>query len=70
MRGTFAPGCGNIKPNTRAIRKLLFDEGPQRVERWEWEEVKDDYYDYYDSEAESEKCAESERGQQALASSK
>jgi len=54
MRGTFAPGCGNIKPNTRVIRRLLFDEGPRHVERREWEEVENDYDDYYDSEVESE----------------
>jgi hypothetical protein len=39
MRGTFAPGCGNIKPNTVAIRRLLFDEGPHRVEKKGWYEV-------------------------------
>ncbi|KAI0280912.1 hypothetical protein BGY98DRAFT_932349 [Russula aff. rugulosa BPL654] len=69
MRGTFAPGCGNIKPNTHVVRRLLFDEGPCRVERREWEEVENDYDDYYDSEAESERCTESERDQQALVSS-
>lgn len=69
MRGTFAPGCGNIKPNTHVVRRLLFDEGPCRVERREWEEVENDYDDYYDSEAESERCTESERDQQAFVSS-
>ena len=70
MRGTFAPGCGNIKPNTRVVRRLLFDEGPSRVESREWEEVENDYDDeYYDSEAESERCTESEGDHQALASS-
>jgi hypothetical protein len=69
MRGTFAPGCGDIKPNTRVVRRLLFDEGPNRVERREWEEVENDYDDYYGSEAESEKCAESEGDRRALVSS-
>jgi hypothetical protein len=69
MRGTFAPGCGNIKPNTRVVRRLLFDEGPRRVEQREWEEVENDYGDYYDSEAESERCTESEGDHQALVSS-
>jgi len=70
MRGTFAPGCGNIKPNTRGVRSLLFDEGISRVERREWEEVENDYGDYYDSEAESERCKESENDHQAMVSSK
>jgi hypothetical protein len=65
MRGTFAPGCGNIKPNTRAVRRLIFDEGPSRVERSVWEDVENDYDDNYDSEAESERCTESEGGHQA-----
>jgi hypothetical protein len=39
MRGTFAPGCGNIKPNTVAIRRLLFDEGHHCVEKKWWHEV-------------------------------
>jgi hypothetical protein len=42
MRGTFAPGCGDIKPNTLAIRLLLFDEGARRVERRDWQHVLDD----------------------------
>jgi hypothetical protein len=42
MRGTFAPGCGDIKPNTLAIRRLLFDEGARRVERNDWKQVLDD----------------------------
>ena len=42
MRGTFAPGCGDIKPNTLAIRRLLFDEGPRRVERRDWQLVLED----------------------------
>ena len=42
MRGTFAPGCGDIKPNTLAIRRLLFDEGPRRVERRDWQQVLED----------------------------
>jgi hypothetical protein len=63
MRGTFAPGCGDIKPNTRVVRRLLFDEGPRRVERREWQEVE---YDYDDSEVESEGCEESESDHQAL----
>jgi hypothetical protein len=69
MRGTFAPGCGDIKPNTRIVRRLLFDEGPHRVESREWEEVKNDYDDYYDSEEESERRKESEGDHQALVSS-
>ena len=42
MRGTFAPGCGDIKPNTLAIRRLLFDEGARHVERRDWQKVLDD----------------------------
>lgn len=42
MRGTFAPGCGDLKPNTLAIRRLLFDEGARRVERKDWQQVLDD----------------------------
>jgi hypothetical protein len=42
MRGTFAPGCGDIKPNTLAIRRLLFDEGARYVERRDWQQVLDD----------------------------
>ena len=42
MRGTFAPGCGDIKPNTLAIRRLLFDEGARYVERRDWQKVLDD----------------------------
>jgi hypothetical protein len=62
MRGTFAPGCGNIKPNTRVVRRLLFDEGPRHVETREWEEVRYDYDDDddYESGGESERCTESE----------
>jgi len=37
MRGTFAPGCGDIKPNTLAIRRLLIDEGLRYVERRDWQ---------------------------------
>ena len=37
MRGTFAPGCGDIKPDTLAIRLLLLDEGPRCVERRDWQ---------------------------------
>ena len=66
MRGTFAPGCGNIKPNTRAVRRLIFDEGPRRVETREWPEVEDDYY--YDSEVESEGFEESESDHRELGS--
>jgi hypothetical protein len=65
MRGTFSPGCGNIKPDTRAIRRLIFDEGPRCVERREWQEVEDDYED---CEVESEGCEESESDHQALVS--
>lgn len=36
MRGTFAPGCGDLKPNTFAIRSLLIDEGLRFVERRDW----------------------------------
>jgi hypothetical protein len=42
MRGTFSPGCGDLKPNTLAIRRLLFDEGVRRVERRDWQQVLDD----------------------------
>ena len=69
MRGTFAPGCGNIKPNTRAVRRLLFDEGQCRVEKREWEDVENDYDDYYGSEAESERCTEPEEDHQVSVSS-
>ena len=37
MRGTFAPGCGNIKPDTLAVRSLLLDEGLRCVERRDWQ---------------------------------
>jgi len=37
MRGTFAPGCGDIKPNILAIRRLLIDEGLRYVERRDWQ---------------------------------
>jgi hypothetical protein len=37
MRGTFAPGCGDIKPDTLAIRGLLIDEGLRYVERRDWQ---------------------------------
>jgi hypothetical protein len=37
MRGTFAPGCGNIKPDTLAVRDLLLDEGLRCVERRDWQ---------------------------------
>jgi hypothetical protein len=37
MRGTFAPGCGDLKPDTLAIRRLLIDEGSRCVERRDWE---------------------------------
>ncbi|KAI0294207.1 hypothetical protein BC826DRAFT_1175482 [Russula brevipes] len=39
MRGVFAPGRGDIKPDTLAIRRLLFDEGSRRVERRDWEKI-------------------------------
>ena len=42
MRGTFAPGCGDIKPNTLAVRRLLFDEGARRVEKNDWKKILDD----------------------------
>ncbi|KAI0298792.1 hypothetical protein B0F90DRAFT_1818467 [Multifurca ochricompacta] len=42
MRGAFAPGCGDIKPDTLVIRRLIFDEGEWRVERNDWQEVLDD----------------------------
>ena len=60
MRGTFSPGCGNIKPNTLTIRRLLFDEGPRHVEGRDWEEVKDDYLDGSDIEFEGSEKSESE----------
>lgn len=66
MRGTFSPGCGNIKPDNRAIRRLIFDEGPRCVERREWLDVEDDYEDA--SEEESEGREESESDNQALVS--
>ena len=66
MRGTFSPGCGDMKPDTRAIRRLIFDEGPRCVERREWLEVVDDYED--DSEEESEGREESEGDRRGLVS--
>ncbi|KAI9507263.1 hypothetical protein F5148DRAFT_1206618 [Russula earlei] len=42
MRGTFAPLCGDIKPNTLAIRRLLYDEGLRRIESRDWREIMDD----------------------------
>ncbi|KAI0271307.1 hypothetical protein BC834DRAFT_841010 [Gloeopeniophorella convolvens] len=39
MRGTFAPGCGDIKPNTAAVRRLLHDEGARCVESEDWAAV-------------------------------
>lgn len=71
MRGTFTPGCGNIKPNTRLVRRLLFDEGQHSVEKSEWEKVENDYDDYYYSEEEYEnlKCTESEGDHKAMVSS-
>ena len=42
MRGTFAPGCGDIKPNTLAIRRLLLDEGLCRVEERDRKEFLND----------------------------
>ena len=53
MRGTFAPGCGDIKPNTLAIRRLLFDEGPRRVERRDWQLVLEDDLRLEDTGSES-----------------
>ncbi|KAH9963622.1 hypothetical protein BC827DRAFT_1193154 [Russula dissimulans] len=53
MRGTFAPGSGDVKPNTLAIRRLLFDEGQRHVERRDWDEVLNEE-EYSDSEIESE----------------
>jgi hypothetical protein len=44
MRGIFAPGCGDIKPDTIVIRRLLFDEGSRRVERRDWEKVRNEDY--------------------------
>ncbi|KAH8983275.1 hypothetical protein EDB86DRAFT_3085520 [Lactarius hatsudake] len=58
MRGTFAPGCGDIKPNTLAIRRLLYDEGVRRVERRDWEQVLDD-----NIQLESAESAGSESGE-------
>ncbi|KAH9167703.1 hypothetical protein EDB89DRAFT_110093 [Lactarius sanguifluus] len=58
MRGTFAPGCGDIKPNTLAIRRLLYDEGVRRVERRDWEQVLDD-----NIQLESTESAGSESGE-------
>ncbi|KAI9437189.1 hypothetical protein H4582DRAFT_2077587 [Lactarius indigo] len=58
MRGTFAPGCGDIKPNTLAIRRLLFDEGARRVERRDWQQVLDD-----NVKLESTESTESESGE-------
>ena len=37
MRGAFSPGCGDIKPDTLAVRSLLLDEGSRCVERRGWQ---------------------------------
>jgi len=42
IRGTFAPGCGNIKPDTLAVRSLLLDEGLRYVERRDWQALDED----------------------------
>ena len=61
MRGTFAPGCGNIKPNTLAIRRLLIDEGLRYVERRDWHLLNEEE----DGEVESVQDKSSESGDQS-----
>lgn len=58
MRGIFAPGCGDIKPNTLAIRRLLFDEGVRRVERRDWQQVLDDNVKLESMESEGSETSE------------
>ena len=63
MRGTFAPGCGDIKPNTLAIRRLLIDEGLRYVERRDWQVLNEEE----DREVESvqDKSSESDNQSQS-----
>jgi hypothetical protein len=42
MRGAFSPGCGDIKPDTLAVRSLLLDEGSRCVERRGWQVLKEE----------------------------
>lgn len=59
MRGTFAPGCGNIKPNTAVSEGFssMKDHAMWKQEsRW-W---------FDDSEVEFEGCDESESDRQAM----
>ena len=60
MRGTFAPGCGDIKPNTLAIRRLLIDEGLRYVERRDWQVLNEEE----NGEAEPIQDKSSEKGDQ------
>jgi len=60
MRGTFAPGCGDIKPNTLAIRRLLIDEGLRYVERRDWQVLNEEE----DGEVEPVQDKSSESGDQ------
>lgn len=59
MRGTFAPGCGDIKPNILAIRRLLIDEGLRYVERRDWQVLNEE-----DREVESIQDKSSEKDDQ------
>jgi len=57
MRGMFVPARGDIKPNTLAVRRLLFDEGQRHVERKDWEAVLDDE-EYSDTELQESEAPE------------
>ena len=61
MRGTFSPGCGDIKPDTLAIRRLLVDEGLRYVERRDWQVLNEEE----DREVESVQDKKSESGDQS-----
>ena len=61
MRGTFSPGCGDIKPDTLAIRRLLVDEGLRYVERRDWQVLNEEE----DREVESVQDKKSESDDQS-----
>ena len=57
MRGTSSPGCGYIKPNTLAIRRLHLDEGIRRVEeRGEINRRHTGQHEYSKSNIRMQKC--------------
>jgi hypothetical protein len=66
MRGTFAPGSGDIKPNTLAIRELLIDEGLRFVERRDWQALNEEEdREVEDTEVESVQDKRSESDDQS-----